>query len=66
MSRETALGAGPRLLTINQVAKRFGVGVRTVWRWEAIGRIPRGLRVTHGTVRWREEDIDKHLASLSS
>src|SRR5438132_13259 len=31
------------LLTVQQVAKRYGIGRRTVWRWEATGRIPRSL-----------------------
>jgi prophage regulatory protein len=53
-----------RLLTIKQVASRFEVTVRTIWRWEANGQIPRGVRLTRGTVRWREQDIEKHVASL--
>ena len=52
------------LLTVQQVAKRYGIGRRTVWRWEATGRIPRGVRLGHLTVRWRAEDIEQHLASL--
>jgi predicted DNA-binding transcriptional regulator AlpA len=55
---------GPRLLTANQVAKMYGVTVRTIWRFEEMGRIPRGVRLTRSTVRWRESDIVQHLASL--
>jgi predicted DNA-binding transcriptional regulator AlpA len=54
----------PRLLTVQQVAKHFGVAERTVWRWEALGTFPRGLRLTRNTVRWREEEIERHVASL--
>jgi len=56
--------ANHALMTIQQVAKRYGVAARTIWRWEASGQIPRGVRVTRGTVRWREDDIDRHVASL--
>jgi predicted DNA-binding transcriptional regulator AlpA len=54
-----------RLLTVQQVAKHFGVAERTVWRWEALGTLPRGLRLTRNTVRWREEEIERHVASLA-
>jgi len=52
------------LLTVQQVAKRYNIGRRTVWRWEAQGRIPRGVRIGHLVVRWRARDIEKHVASL--
>jgi predicted DNA-binding transcriptional regulator AlpA len=55
-----------RLLTVQQVAKHFGVGTSTVWRWERLGTIPRGLRLTRNTVRWRAEEIDGHIAALKS
>jgi len=55
-----------RLLTIQQVAKRYGVAARTIWRWEALGQCPRGVRLTRGTVRWREDDIERHVASLKA
>jgi prophage regulatory protein len=61
-----ALSGTSRLLTVQQVARRYGVTSRTVWRWEALGRIPRGLRLTSTTVRWREEDIERHVASLTT
>ena len=56
---------GPRLLTAQQVARKYGVTVRTLWRWEDQGRIPRGVRLTRNTVRWREDVIDNHLTSLT-
>jgi predicted DNA-binding transcriptional regulator AlpA len=55
---------GPRLLGVQQVATKYGVAVRTIWRWESQQRIPRGLRLTRNIVRWREDVIDRHLASL--
>jgi predicted DNA-binding transcriptional regulator AlpA len=62
----TTLSTAPRLVNVRQVARHYGVTARTVWRWEALGKIPRGLRVTDRTVRWREDEIEKHLASLSN
>jgi excisionase family DNA binding protein len=64
MSTTTSPLNGLFLLTIQQVARRYGVAIRTIRRWEAQGQIPRGVRVTRGTVRWREADIERHLASL--
>jgi predicted DNA-binding transcriptional regulator AlpA len=61
----TEQSACPRLLSVQQVARRYGIATRTAWRWEAVGRIPRGLRLTATTVRWREDEIDRHLASLT-
>jgi predicted DNA-binding transcriptional regulator AlpA len=55
----------PRLLTVQQVARQYGITARTVWRWEATGQMPRGLRLTPRTVRWRKEDIDQHIATLA-
>jgi predicted DNA-binding transcriptional regulator AlpA len=66
MSDTTMAPATPRLLTIQQVAKRFGVSVRTIWRWEAAKRIPRGVRLTSATVRWWEDDIERHVSSFKS
>jgi excisionase family DNA binding protein len=54
----------PRLLTIQQVAKRYGVAIRTIRRWEAQGNLPRGVRLTKSTVRWREDDLERHVAAL--
>ncbi len=53
------------LLTVQQLAKRLGVNTRTVWRWEAQGRLPRGLRLSRRTVRWRECDLARHLEALA-
>jgi predicted DNA-binding transcriptional regulator AlpA len=64
MSNRRSLPATRQLLSAKQVARRYDVAVRTIWRWEMEGRIPRAVRVTRGTVRWREEEIVKHLSSL--
>jgi predicted DNA-binding transcriptional regulator AlpA len=52
------------LLNVQQVARRYGVNKRTIWRWHAAGLLPRGLRITRGTIRWLADDIDRHIESL--
>jgi predicted DNA-binding transcriptional regulator AlpA len=54
------------LLNVQQVARRYGVTTRTIWRWHAAGRIPRRVRITSSTVRWLASDIDRHVAALKS
>jgi predicted DNA-binding transcriptional regulator AlpA len=46
-----------KLVDVFQVARIFGVSVRTIWRWEEKGIIPRGLRLTSATIRWKLLDI---------
>jgi predicted DNA-binding transcriptional regulator AlpA len=66
MSNQPMVPSFFKLLTIDQVASRYGVAARTIWRWEALGHIPRAVRMTRATVRWRADDIEKHLLSLKS
>jgi predicted DNA-binding transcriptional regulator AlpA len=63
MSQPTTTADANKLLSIKQVARRYGVARSTVWRWEATGLIPRGLRISRGTVRWLAAEIENHLAS---
>jgi len=64
MSDLMTTSTAPRLLTSKQVARKYGVAIRTIWRWEEQRRIPRGIRLTKQTVRWREDEIDLHLKTL--
>ncbi len=66
MPTPTLVPPPPQLLTIEEVAKRYCVSPSTVWRWEALGKLPRGIRLTSGTVRWRAEEIDNHVAALTA
>jgi predicted DNA-binding transcriptional regulator AlpA len=63
MSLTTLTIPGLRMLRVQQVAAKYGVSVRTIWRWEGQRRIPRGVRLARA-VRWREDVIDRHLTSL--
>jgi DNA-binding transcriptional MerR regulator len=52
-----------RMLTIGPVAKRLGVSRSTIREWEAVGRLPRSLRLESdgpysGLRVWRREQIE--------
>jgi prophage regulatory protein len=45
-------------LSAADLAARYGVHITTIWRWAKSGRLPRPVRVTEWTTRWRKEDVD--------
>jgi excisionase family DNA binding protein len=47
-------------VTIAELAKLIGVGLRTVKTWRASGNLPKPIRVGR-TVRWLRTDIDEFL-----
>ena len=49
-----------RLLTAKQLATVLAISIRTVWRLDAAGRLPRPIRLG-GSVRWRGSEIDRWL-----
>ncbi len=44
---------------VQDIADLYGVSTRTVWRLEARGSIPRGVRLSAKTVRWDAREIQK-------
>lgn len=54
-----------QLLKPDEVADLIGVSTRTLWNWEAAGRIPPPIRFNLKVVRWPAADIrlwiDCHL-----
>jgi excisionase family DNA binding protein len=45
------------LMSAREVAEYLGVGLRTVWRWNAKGRLPAPMR--HGrVVRWKRTEVE--------
>lgn len=50
------------LLKASEVAQRLGIGVRTVWKWTALGELPAPFRLGRIT-RWRRRDIHRYLAA---
>ena len=57
---------GKDLLTAQDVARRLSIGVRTLWRMVAQGRLPQPIRYTRKLVRWKATDIDRYILSLSA
>jgi excisionase family DNA binding protein len=53
-----------QLLTAKEVARRLKIAVRTVYRLTRAGLLPRPLRLTRKIVRWRDQDIDRHMREL--
>lgn len=49
-------------LTVDEVAKAFGVTARTIFRWVDIGHFPPPIKFGH-TVRWPLSAVRRHLDS---
>lgn len=47
-----------RLISVKQVSVLLGIGSSTVWRWVQIGMLPRPLKLSERTTRWRLSDIE--------
>lgn len=43
--------------SVKQIANRYSVHEKTIWRWTRNGQFPRPVRLTPGCVRWRESDL---------
>lgn len=59
MDMDTEKERGVVYLSASQLARRYGVHVVTVWRWAQAGRIPRPIRLTPRTTRWRKDQIEE-------
>ena len=56
-----------RFLSIDEVAKRYGVGQSTVWRWvKEDDRFPAPVKLSPGTSRWQDTELLKFEAGASS
>jgi predicted DNA-binding transcriptional regulator AlpA len=53
-----------RMLTRAQVAEIYAVSPRTVFKWEAAGKIPRRLDKWTGDARWLESEVVAHVRSM--
>ncbi len=54
--------SSPLLLSADRVAKLLGIGKRTVWTWDAAGKLPEPVRIG-ATVRWRAAELDEWAAA---
>lgn len=48
-----------RFVSDVELAKRYGVVRQTVWRWAAIGVLPRPVRLSPGCTRWLSREIEQ-------
>lgn len=53
-------------LTILEVSELFQVGEATILAWSKSDQFPKPIRLSRRVLRWRQSDIDKHMAELSS
>ena len=57
---------GERALSTGQTAKRLGISVRTIYRWEAVGRLVPISRLPSGQRRFSSRDVDALLRSRTA
>ena len=51
-------------LSVDQVAKRFGVSKDSIWRWKRNGDFPAPVKLGGTTTRWRLANIEEWEAQL--
>ena len=55
----------PDIITSTEIASIYAVDVRTVWKWQRIGKIPRGIQTPGGHLRWHKNDFLEFLRQRS-
>ena len=53
-------GIGTSLLSADQIAKRFGVSTKSIYRWMEQEKFPQSVRLGH-MHRWRTADIEQWI-----
>jgi prophage regulatory protein len=61
----TSSGMPAFYLNASQVVDRYGVSTDTVWRWSRNGYMPKPVKLSPGSTRWRLSDLTKHEAQFS-
>lgn len=51
-----------RLLQAKEVAHICGIGVSTVWRSSKLGSMPKPIKVSANTTRWKLSEVNEWLA----
>lgn len=51
-----------RLLRLNEVTKKVGLGSSTIYRLMNEGKFPRAIQIGENSVRWLSSDIKKWIA----
>lgn len=47
-----------QFLSDKSVATRYDSSRATVWRWVKEGKLPRPIKLTNGTTRWKVSDLE--------
>jgi predicted DNA-binding transcriptional regulator AlpA len=47
-----------RYVTAKYIARRFGISLSSVWKWNAAGKLPKSVRFSSQITRWRVSDLD--------
>jgi prophage regulatory protein len=50
-----------RLLKVEEVAKKFAVSVRKVWRFIGEAGFPKPIKLGPKTTRWSEQEINEFI-----
>jgi predicted DNA-binding transcriptional regulator AlpA len=67
MSNPTSLCDGPVLLNAAEIAVKFGIGVRTFWRWVSEGRFPPAeIRAGSKIVKWRCTTVEAWIEAQAN
>ncbi len=48
-----------KFLSVKSVAKRYEIGVSTVWYWLKIGHLPNPVKLAANTTRWSVDSLDE-------
>lgn len=54
---------GVLLIDANEVARRLGLSVRTIWRLNSAGKLPSPVPIGGKSKRWRAEEITTWVAA---
>jgi excisionase family DNA binding protein len=54
----------PEFIDAEEAARVLSLGVRTIWRMTAKGRLPQPLRLSRKLVRWHRETLLAHMRRL--
>ena len=46
-------------LSDKSVSKRYEISRPTVWRWTQEGKLPRPVKLTNGSTRWKLTDLEQ-------
>jgi predicted DNA-binding transcriptional regulator AlpA len=53
-------------LSVKQVAARYNVHEKTIWRWVRESAFPTPTKFSPKVTRWCERDLDRHDAELKA